>query len=86
MDGGVNTVAHPSLSMVLTDGAGHEVDPGRLHLNVEPMAVRHEQPCGERTRNGDPWKRTGRYASARLAAITAISWMAMLPAQDGAVA
>lgn len=34
---------------VLTDGAGHEVDPGRLHLDVEPVAVRHEQPWGEST-------------------------------------
>lgn len=32
-------------SRALTHSAGHEVDPGRLHLDVEPVAVRHEQPC-----------------------------------------
>lgn len=32
----------------LTDGAGHEVDPGGLHLDVEAVAVGHEQPCRDR--------------------------------------
>ena len=34
----------------LTHGAGYKVDPGRLHLDVEPVAVGHEQPCGEKAR------------------------------------
>lgn len=37
-------------SRALTHGAGHEVDPGRLHLDVEPVAVCHEQACGEKGR------------------------------------
>jgi hypothetical protein len=31
-----------------TDGAGHKVDPGRLHLDVKSVAVGHQQPWGER--------------------------------------
>lgn len=33
------------VSRALTHGAGHEVDPGRLHLDVKPVAVGREQPC-----------------------------------------
>lgn len=34
----------------LTHGAGREVGPGRLRLDVEPAAVRHQQPCGHTAR------------------------------------
>lgn len=66
----------------LTDRAGHEVDPRRLHLDVEPVAVRHQQPCGEsmRARGGcSPGCGTGRRgrgqccAPSRQAAVTAAS-------------
>lgn len=78
----------------LTDRAGHEVDPRRLHLDVEPVAVRHQQPCGEsmRARGGcSPGCGTGRRgrgqccAPSRQAAVTAASQTAEPPAQDGAV-
>lgn len=54
----------------LTHGAGYKVDPGRLHLDVEPVAVGHEQPCGEKARgpggipcDGRPCFQTGPAAS-----------------------
>lgn len=48
------TATQPCLSVELTDGAGHEVDPGRLHLDIKPVAVCHEQPwLGKRTRARD---------------------------------
>lgn len=29
-----------------TNGAGHKVNPGGLHLDIKPVAVGHQQPCG----------------------------------------
>lgn len=53
----------------LTDGAGHEVYSGGLYLDVEPVAVGHQQPWGRHTEEahlgpqslgvGAPWEQEG---------------------------
>lgn len=30
-----------------TNGTGHKVNPGGLHLDIKPVTVGHQQPCGE---------------------------------------
>lgn len=39
-------VASMGSTEALTDGAGHEVRSGGLYLDVEPVAVGHQQPWG----------------------------------------
>lgn len=67
----------------LTNGAGHEVDPGGLHLNVEAVAVGHKQPCRRQAMCRSYGQRPGHAPAGQQGFHGGMGHQAFLPSSGG---